>query len=239
MEAIVIGYGEIGKAVAEVFKIQDWIDITKRNTNKDAYDILHVSIPYSSNFADIVNDYIDVYKPIVTIVHSTVAIGTMSKIKGDRVHAPVRGRHDKLALAIMTFTMHISSNADPILVRNYFEGAGINIEFTFPFEVTEAAKLLSLLQYGMNIEFARYAESICSLIPIITKERAYKLAIEAYTRTYNKGVFELEGTKFFKPILSPPKGKIGGHCVLPAIKILNEQVPDNILKGILEKNNRE
>jgi hypothetical protein len=118
-------------------------------------------------------------------------------------------------------------------MRDFFYDKGIEAVFQKGYETTEAAKLLSLLQYGMNIEFARYAKRICDIYGL-----SYTTTVKAYTRTYNEGIVA-DNPNLVKPILDPPDGKIGGHCILPAIRILNTQSSDDILKNILERNDEE
>ena len=61
-EQLVVGFGEIGKAVHKVFRTiyrVDWIDIDKEELTKDArYKAMHVCLPYTDNFINIVNSYI-------------------------------------------------------------------------------------------------------------------------------------------------------------------------------------
>jgi len=236
INSIVIGYGEIGKAVAKVFDITDYIDVPDCKMNSAQYKYMHVAIPYSEFFVDIVNKYINKLKPSLTIIHSTVAIGTIEQINGNVVHMPVRGRHDKLAEGIKHYPSIVGykSRIERKMFRRYIEGLSLDVMMVLDgYRTTEAAKLLSLLQYGMNIEFARYAKKICDKNNV-----SYDVAIWYYTRTYNKGI-ESYNPNLVKTILEPPTGPIGGHCVLPAIKILNEKDPSDILSAILEENHSQ
>lgn len=232
---IVIGYGEIGKAVGEVFGIKCWIDVEKSNPGPfRKYTITHICLPWSEDFVDIVNEYILKYDPIWTIVHSTIPIGTMEQLNGTCFHAPVRGRHENLPQGIMEYEMYLSGtdSLELFKVGEYIGSFNIRVRKFQDFRVTEAAKLLSLLQYGMSVEFARYANSVCEEFGL-----DYSEAVKGFTKGYNKGIVN-DNPNLVKTILEPPDGKIGGHCVLPAIKILNNQIQDTILTSILEKNHR-
>lgn len=240
MQSIIVGYGEIGKAVREVFcDTGNPFDIVDLDINefdpKKKYQWMHVAIPYSKDFVQIVNNYVDTIKPYGTIIHSTVPVGTTRKIKGRRYHAPVRGRHADLARGIKSYEMFVSAENMPdqqdILV--YFSSRGIVCNAYAYFEITEAAKLLSLLQYGINIEFARYAKKLCE-----KHDLDYDFVVKKYSESYNRGI-QYDNPLLAKTILEPPEGKIGGHCVLPAIQILNNDVEEGILKRILELNNAE
>ena len=232
---LVIGYGEIGKAICEVFSgiyWMDWLDVNEENLSEQAnYKAIHVCIPYSDNFIGIVNDYIKRFNPHLTIVHSTVPIGTTRMLKGAKVHAPVRGRHENLAVGIRTYKMHIGwvSQREYELAWNHFSPV-VKTRFVNDYETTEAAKLLSLIQYAFNIEFARYAKEVCDKWNL-----GYEQVVKDYTSSHNIGVQKIDGRNYIKPILEPPEGKIGGHCVLNATRILNKQVGDNFLRTILAK----
>jgi len=232
---LVIGHGEIGKAVCSVFGIEAWVDLDRKGTAAPGgYGIMHVCIPWTKDFVKIVEEYIKAYWPELTIIHSTVPIGTTRLLSGFKVHSPVRGRHDRLAEGIKDeYQSHIgySKLEERDMIREYYISHTIHAGMMHnKYEVTEAAKLLSLLQYGVNIEFARYAKSVCDRYGV-----SYGESVSGYTESYNEGIREID-PNLTKPIMQPPDGKIGGHCVLPAIKILNGQIADNLLSSILVAN---
>lgn len=197
---------------------------------------MHVAIPNSDKFDTIVNAYIDTYDPMLTIIHSTTSIGTVRKLKGNKVHAPVRGRHDRLASGIKEdYLNHIGYGhpQEMELARDYYTSKGItNVLFFDKYETTEAAKLLSLLQYGVNIEFARTANVICQRYGL-----DYEDVVNKYTKSYNNGI-QKYNPELVKTILTPPKGRIGGHCVLQGVQVLCKENPDNLLTTILERNRK-
>lgn len=233
MRVLIIGYGEIGKAVHKhfgAFNEMDWLDLDKGTANSSHYDILHVCIPHSVNFVQYVQAYIDRYQPLFTINHSTVPIGTNARIKRNVIHAPVRGRHKNLAKALGQYQMFVSKNVIQSGL-DYLMECEVPIVVCDKYETTEAAKLLELLQYGLNVEFARYAKTICDVYGI-----DYGEAVQEYGKSHNETIRKLDGQNFIKPILEPPEGKIGGHCVLPGVEILNGQVPSELLQSVLKIN---
>src|SRR4051812_17439456 len=105
----ILGYGEIGKAVASFYtgpKIKD----LERDDDLTGVDVLHVCIPWSDRFVEIVKGEITQVNPKLTIIHSTVAPGTVEKIGGMVVHSPVRGVHPNLAEGIKTFVKYIGAD---------------------------------------------------------------------------------------------------------------------------------
>jgi len=72
MKVGILGYGEVGKAIAKFYNNPKIKDID-RDDGLKGVDILHVCIPYSDKFADIVKKEIKNIKPKLTMIHSTVA----------------------------------------------------------------------------------------------------------------------------------------------------------------------
>ena len=98
MTELVIGMGQIGKAVQEAicFDKADTLDLKTRARLKK-YDILHICIPYSDRFKSEVKKYIKRFQPEHVIVYSTVPVGTCSDIDDRIVHSPVEGKLPDLA----------------------------------------------------------------------------------------------------------------------------------------------
>ena len=82
---------------------------------------------FIDNFIEVVQNYIDTFSPKCTIIHSTVAPGTTSKIKGNVCHSPVRGLHPNLDLGIKTFLKYIGSDDPEVgsLYQNHLSELGI------------------------------------------------------------------------------------------------------------------
>ena len=95
----IVGYGSIGNNLAAVYrKHKDfassvYIVDPKFNCNDDIRncDVLNICIPFTEDFVNTVNTYISENTPKITVIHSTVAPGTTSKIIGNTCHSPVRG----------------------------------------------------------------------------------------------------------------------------------------------------
>jgi hypothetical protein len=59
-------------------------------------------------------------------------------------------------------------------------------------------------------------------------------ALNEFNVDYNRLYSNLGLTWAKRYILTPPDGRIGGHCLVPNAKLLNDQFPDDILKRIIE-----
>lgn len=199
MEHLIIGAGEIGRALQKVFKC-DIRDVEEIPVKK--YDVLHIAIPYSKKFIKIVQGYRKLYKAKYVVVHSTVPVGTCAN--GDFIHSPVTGVHPHLAKSIKTFTKFVSNK----VMMYEFQKYGIPSVYVRGSNNTEAGKLYSLAIYGINVllekEIYRYCED---------NGLDYDVVYCQFVKMYNEG-YKKMGMKHIKVYeLVHKSGGIGGHCV--------------------------
>jgi hypothetical protein len=195
-------------------------DLDRQPSGK--FDMMFVAIPYTDKFVDIVADYQKKYEPKNIIIFSTVAIGTCDKLGA--VHSPVEGMHPNLANSIKTATRWLGGECKEFL--DLLSMAKIKYKQVAEPKYTEFLKLRSTSLYGLNIEFARYGKKVADEIGMEFE------FIKDFDRDYNRLYQNLGKTEYHRYILNPPTGKIGGHCVVPNAKILDEQYPDEFLKRI-------
>lgn len=231
MTDIIIGYGEIGKAVHEVIGSAIVVDLhIQPDTEGVKVDIMHVCIPYSDKFVSDVLAYEIKYKPKHIIIYSTVAIGTTKFIK-KAVHSPIEGKHPYLAQSIKSMKRWIGANSklEGDFFAKYFRSKLMVPRVVGNSDFTEALKLLSTTEYGVNIEFARYKKKVADEINMpfsLTKK---------WNKDYNKLYKNLGlGELYQKYILDAPTGPKGGHCVTSNAKILNSHYPDELVKIVGE-----
>lgn len=228
MRSLIIGLGEIGTAIHGIFPSAQTLDLTPK-TVQGPIDVLHICFPYSEDFVSQVKDYQQIYKPNHTIIYSTVAIGTTYKCRA--VHSPVEGRHPDLEFSIRRMTRWLGggSEEERIFFKKLFKEQGIDSRLIEKSKYTEALKLLSTSEYGINLVFADYKAQIAKVIGM-----EYALTKE-WNNDYNQLYKDLgEDYRFQKFVLDPPRGVIGGHCIIPNAKLLNEFYPDDILDLIEE-----
>lgn len=223
----ILGYGEVGKAVAEFY---DTVLIKDKDSSPDSLkgaDFLHVCIPYSKNFTRIVRHEIALIKPRLTIIHSTCPIGTTRKIGGAIVHSPIRGVHPHLVSGLYTFTKYIGADDEKCgrMARMHLESGGFTTRVFRDSRTTEALKLWDTTQYGVMILLNKEIFAWCKRNRL-DFEKIYSDA----NRTYNEGYMYLMRPEVVRPILKYQPGPIGGHCVVPNCWFLKSPSARRILK---------
>lgn len=230
MNDLIVGYGEIGHAVeATVAADAKVYDINRKNHGVGLVDVMHICFPYTDKFIEQVWNYIAQFQPLHIAIWSSVPIGTTRKISSKAIHTPVEGKHPKLASSIKLMPRWIGYNnkASADFFEGYFKKAKLKTKLVSNTKFTEALKLLSTTEYGLNIVFADYKKRIADDIGMdfeLTKD---------WNKDYNQLYRELGlDRKFQKFVLDAPEGKIGGHCVRENSVILNELYPDNSVERI-------
>lgn len=227
---LIVGMGEIGTAISGVFPEAETIDKQPKEVGKYVR-VMHICFPYSTNFVNIVRAYIKEYTPDHVVIYSTVPIGTCEKIGPMIAHSPVEGRHPDLELSVRTMERWIGTD-DPDTGRFFtslFREQGIKTRVVGSSKYTEALKLLSTAEYGINLVFADYKQRVADEIDM--DDRLLKDWNTAYNKLYRDlGVHN----RFQKFVLDAPGGKIGGHCVVPNAKLLHVQFPSELLYMIME-----
>lgn len=233
---VIVGLGEVGEAIknieekaknnVSVFEV-DYVDDVK-----GTIDVMHICIPFSKTFHSEVVNYIKSYKPKLTIIHSTVGIGTTDKIfeevKSEEgyyiVHSPIRGIHPNLTNSILLFDKYIGGDKYSVSkAYTHLKSIGITPIKLGCTKTTELAKILSTTYYGWNILFAKEVEKLC-----INYGLDFKKVYTEPNKMYNEGYTKLGMGHVVRPVLEPPKGRIGGHCITKNIELL----PNSEIKRI-------
>lgn len=218
MNSLIVGNGEIGQSL---YKIVGGHIIGRTDIESSMnYFVMHICFPYSDEFESEVKRYQELYKPKYTVIHSTVPVGTSTKLGS--IHSPVNGVHPNLEESLRTFTKFIGGSNNEI--DNYFRRAGFRI-YTFDKpETTELMKIMCTTFYGVCIEYVRDVKEQCDKFGVPFE------AWTLWTNNYNQGYEEMKQPQYKRPNLTPPKGEIGGHCVLPNAKLLKTRFTD-LLNG--------
>lgn len=229
MNQVIIGYGEIGRAIHELIGDADIVEIDSPIYEVE-YDIMHVCIPYSNGFIMSLLDYIEQLGPKHVVIYSTLPIGTTSLFVG-AVHSPIEGKHPNLgeSVRVMERWIGASDASEGAFFQNYFKDLGLRTRLLASPDFTEALKLLSTTEYGINIEFARYKKHVADSLGM-----NYEL-MKDFNREYNR-LYKALGMddRYQKYVLDAPDGPKGGHCVTPNARLLAEQYPNEMVKIVGE-----
>jgi glutaredoxin len=226
----ILGFGEIGKAISGFYKNPKIKDLN-RDDGLVGVEILHICIPWSDKFINIVKKEIEEVKPKLTIIHSTVAPGTTKKIGGMVVHSPVRGVHPNLFKGIKTFIKYIGAEDKKAgaLAEKYLKSLGIKTKVFYPATTTEIGKILDTTYYGVIIAWHKEMKKMCNKLGV-----DFENSVTDFNNTYNEGYTKLGKKNVIRPVLFVDEKPIGGHCVVPNAEILKKYVKSEALDLILK-----
>jgi UDP-N-acetyl-D-mannosaminuronate dehydrogenase len=225
---VVVGLGEVGKPLLKL--ISEYhnavgVDILPVEP-VDQVDVLHICYPFEiQDFVGESARYIGIFKPALTIVDSTVAVGTTRAI-ADRtgasiVNSPVRGKHARMLDELRFYTKFVGA-LDRVAgeqAARHFQSLGLKTQILSSPEATELAKLTETTYFGLLIAWAQDIERYC----------------DQSGQDYNEVVSFYDEIQYLPHVKFSP-GVIGGHCVMPNIKILRDCGPSVILEAIKASN---
>jgi UDP-N-acetyl-D-mannosaminuronate dehydrogenase len=227
-KVVVAGLGEVGKPLFElVSKCYDTVGVDVSPVERiDGVEVLHVCYPFQiKDFMGETARYIEFFNPALTIINSTVAVGTTRAIAERTgvavVNSPVRGKHIRMREELRHYTKFVGA-MDPAAgeqAAEHFASAGLKTKVLSSPEATELAKLTETTYFGLMIAWAQELERYCD-----RSGQDYEEIISFY-----------DEIKFFPPVKYFP-GIIGGHCVMPNIKILSKWSRSALLDAIQVSN---
>ena len=231
---VIVGLGEVGLALNNVLGTVYGTVTVDIDRQPELYladglvcdclvQVMHICFPYSGHFVHEVRRYQGKYKPQVTVIHSTVPLGT-SLLCG-AVHSPVIGIHPHLKESLLTFTKFIGGLPGPAgIAARHMQRAGIKTYVTDKAVTCEAMKILSTTFYALLIEYTKEVKDVCD-------EEGLPFEMwTLWTEAYNKGYTKLGWPEVVRPNLVPMEGKLGGPCLLAKLDLLGGDFPELIKK---------
>lgn len=226
MKNIIIGKGEVGSSLYNVLKgaHETYLrDVEQEADDPGRVEVLNICFPPSPKFDEAVRAYQTKYEPLVTIIHSSVPVGTTRRLGA--VHSCIHGRHPHLEEGIRTFKKY-TGGADKKatrLARNFLNAAGIHVKVCSP-ETSEVSKLCCTTRLGWEVVYMKWVQELCA------RTGADFATVWGWHKDYNRGYRKLGEKRFCRSLLVPMPGPIGGHCVINNCKLLpGEAVPEFIL----------
>jgi len=229
---LIVGLGEVGRPLLELVSRHHHavgVDIAPPAQPVERVDVMHVCYPFEiEDFIGQTARYIARFNPELTIVNSTVAVGTTRAIAERSgaavVHSPVRGKHVRMREELLHYAKFVGP-IDPASGKSaatHFESLGMRTSILSSPEATELAKLTETTYFGLIIAWAQEAERYCDRLG----------------QEYDEIASFWDEVKFFPSVKYFP-GIIGGHCVMPNIEILSRVDHSDMLKAIQSSNRKK
>jgi UDP-N-acetyl-D-mannosaminuronate dehydrogenase len=226
---VVVGLGEVGKPLLKLvseYHTVIGVDISPPPNDVKHVDVLHICFPFQvDDFIGESARYIQLFQPRLTVVNSTVQVGTTRAI-ADRTgtavaYSPVRGKHARMLEDLRRYTKFVGGvdRAVGEQAARHFQSLGLTTKVLSSPEVTEIAKLTETTFFGLMIAWAQEVERYADQVG----------------QDYNEIVCFYEEIGFFPPVKYFP-GVIGGHCVMPNIELLKRFQDSDILRAIESSN---
>jgi UDP-N-acetyl-D-mannosaminuronate dehydrogenase len=244
---LIVGLGEVGSALFELFKESGkfevyGLDSDKKKTRKitgttelpKTVDVMHVCYPYAKQetFVQTTLDYMRKIKPKLTIIESTVLPGTTQKIyeatKQPIVNSPIRGMHKSLETMkrdILFWSKYIGGETKESAeaARKHYEKLGLKVKVLKSSTETELAKLFETTYRAWMIACFQEMHRISRHFRADFNE-VLDMLEDIHRLTLNK------------PLHYPDV--IGGHCLIPNTELLLSAYNSKFLRLILESNEK-
>lgn len=238
---IIIGMGEIGTSLFNIFKGYypvEGVDIVKEKNMRSGSqpmkdcDVMHICVRYDDDFIVNMKQYIHKYKPTVVDVCTTVPPGTTESLYSMACHSTTRGLHPHLETGLRSIRKHIGGPYAEAL-SNYFSFLGIPCETHERAITTELLHILNNVHYGINLAFSDEASRLCRRYGVDFYDYL------KYTEDNNRGYMKLGHPTKVRPILTPPGGKIGGHCVVASANLIPDENMGDLFRIISRYNEKK
>lgn len=260
----VIGLGEVGNALKAVLvargKVVEGLDLgdePRSSLLKNRY-VLNVCFPFRTpgdgvslpeaqqEFVDNVTRWVDKFYPgsiHLIVVHSTVAPGTTNMLNSSLgkhvVHSPINGKHNSTVKSPCirrdpepgrTMEAYIEDlpkwfggpEALKQRVLDVFASVWDKIIWLGDARNSELMKLLATTYYAVNISWVQLVKQTCDALGT-----DYDYVTSMFRELPDSEDWRVD-TKF--------PGYIGGHCLIPNLRILTSIFPDAGLQAILDRN---
>lgn len=238
MESVlIVGLGEVGSALYTIFKESGNFKVFGLDIDKTKWqplnpklpkqvDSLHICFPYTEDFQSHVIALVNIFKPKLTIIESTIAPKTTENLatylKKVVIHSPVRGMHceGQMVNDIKRWIKYIGCIQEvyPEAEKHYAK-ANIKTVYLGSSTESELAKLANTTYRAWMITYFQELHRITKRLEC-ELPNVMKLIIDDH---------KIEHTK---PPFYPDC--IGGHCLIPNTEILSKH--SSLFSLILKSN---
>jgi len=248
-KVLIIGLGEVGGALVELFEENGKFDVYGFDVNKEKMremfgkeietppknvDVMHICYPCTEQegFVQTTLNYIRKFEPKLTIIESTVPPETTQRIyeisKSPIAHSPVRGMHKTLETMkrdILFWSKYVGGATKEAsdAARKHFEKLGLEVK---------------VLSSSLETELAKLFETAYRAWMIACFQEMHRIS-RRFGADFDEVVDMLEDihrVRFNKPLHYPDV--IGGHCLIPNVELLLRSYDSRFLRLILESNEK-
>jgi UDP-N-acetyl-D-mannosaminuronate dehydrogenase len=231
LRTAVVGLGEVGgpllQAIEQTGVPTAGLDVeTVTCPARGTVGVMHVCFPFEiEDFVGEAARYIELLAPALTIVNSTVAVGTTRAIQertGTPVaYSPVRGKHAKMLQELTSYVKYVGADDAETAhqAAAHFESLGMRTKVVGSSETAELTKLSETTYFALLIAWAQTVERWCDEV-----DADYEEVVSFY-----------DEIPFFPPVTYFP-GVIGGHCAMPNIELLARTHDSPFLDAIRDSN---
>jgi UDP-N-acetyl-D-mannosaminuronate dehydrogenase len=246
---LIVGLGEIGHTLFSLYsekqaefvvygldldeaKMQELCQVKEAVPSQ--VDVLQICLPCGNpdRFAQIAADYAKQYKPRLIVNNSTVPPGTTLKVAEQCsclvVHSPSRGVHitaEHMLWEMKRWPKYVGGATPEAseAAKTHFEKLGLTVKVLKGCKETELAKVFETTYRAWMITCFQEMHRIS----------------RKFGADFNDALDFLEDThrrRLDRPIMFP--GVIGGHCLIPNTELLLKSYDSDMLRLILESNNK-
>jgi UDP-N-acetyl-D-mannosaminuronate dehydrogenase len=245
---LIIGLGEVGHALYELLKESERftvygfdIDETKMRELGFSFtdlpkqaDTIHICYPCDKQekFIGSVTENVKRFKPKLVIIDSTVPPETTTKVHKRCsclvAHSPVRGVHrdiEHMKWELKRWTKYVGGTTVEAgkATSLHFEKAGFKTK---------------ILASSLETELAKLFETTYRAWMIACFQEMHRIS-RHFGAVFDDVVDFIEDThrvRSDRPVMFP--GVIGGHCLVPNVKLLSDDYDSQFLRLILESNQK-
>ena len=230
-KTLVVGVGEVGGPLATILASAgpvERLDIEPREIGGEI-GVMHLCFPFRTRdqFVRTATQYVERFRPDLTIINSTVLPGTtrrLAETTGTPVaFSPVRGKHARMVEDLKRYVKFVAADqtvsADN--AERHFRTAGLSVARIDRTETLELAKLAETTYFGLLIAYAQELNRFAS----------------ALGADYEQAISFFDEINFLPRTRYTP-GFIGGHCVIPNLQLLRMVGESKLFEAILDSNAR-
>lgn len=253
--SILIGFGEVGQAHFKNLNKVYADNIYYKDKGEQIYNSQGKKVSLSADFDfdlmlvatqcdpenmgpfyQMVVDYANQYKPKHIDILTTTPCGTTENLEVFLPHinitkSTIRGMHPYLDKFLRDIPKHIGGPSAEV-IKEYYEQAGIPCVCHAKSRATELFHVLNNSDYGVAIMKAKENYDLCRKFGISYMEWL------KYKQSNNDGFIKAGYPDKVSPILTPPDGRIGGHCVSYSATTINKDIRGPLMDMLANYNNK-